>query len=272
LRNILFKGKFGMGLVLDKDSSALYEKWLKSSAGRSMDGFIRKMIPGLWSPQKNDKVLDIGCGTGNHLLFLNKLGLDISGVDVSQGMIDIARKRLGNSCELKTGQAEDLPFSDNEFDFALLINTMEFLDDPLTALQEAGRVARKKVLIFFINSLSLYSLGARLQGIFSETLIRHIRPYHLWEMKSHIKNAFGPVPVVWRCTQAQPLFRDENTETDRSLNLPFGAILGISITLNPLFRTESLPLKIMVKKVEQPFAEGITTQSQCSLEHNDYSK
>jgi len=264
-----------MGLVLDKDSSALYEKWLQCPAGRSMDEFIHKIIPGLLSPQKNDKILDIGCGTGNHLLLLNKLGLDISGVDASPWMIDIARRRLGNRCELKTGQAEDLPFSDNEFDIAFLINTLEFLDDPLTALKEAGRVARKKVFICVINSLSLYCLVARFQGLFRETLIRHIRPYHLWEMKSFIRNAYGSVPVVWNSMQCQSPLKDGhnalNTGTGRSFNWPFGSILGISVTLNPLVRTESLPLKFVVKKVEQPFAEGITTQSQSSFKNNDYS-
>ena len=262
-----------MGLVLDNNSVELYERWLRCPAGRAMDEFTLGIIHGLLSLQKNDRILDIGCGTGNHILSLKRLGLDISGIDASADMIDIARSRLGSKCELKIGQAEDLPFSDNEFDIALLINALEFIDDPLTVLKEAGRVARKKVLICVINRLSLYYQWARLGEIFRESLIKHIRPYNLWEMKSHIKSAYGAVPVVWKCTQdLLPLkgrHKTLNPDRFKSFNWPFGSFLGFSVTLNPLIRTGSLPLKIMVKKPEQPFAEGITTQGQYSLLDND---
>ena len=252
-----------MGLVLDSTSISLYEKWRQSPVGRAMDGFVQALIPPLLSPHKNDKILDIGCGTGNHLLALSRLGFDLSGVDASPGMVEIAKSRLGNRCELKTGSAEDLPFSDNEFDFALLINTLEFLDDPVTALKEAGRVARRKVLICVINSLSLYNLGARIQGVFRDTLIRHVWQYNLWEMKSHIKSAYGSVPVVWRCAPDWPQLKAFqnvlNPDTQSSFDCPVGSILVFSVTLNPLIRADSLPLKI---KAERPFPEGVPIQNQ----------
>jgi len=252
-----------MGLVLDNKSIGLYEKWLLSSAGKALDGFAQGLITGLLSPHKNEKILDIGCGTGNQLMSLSKAGFNLSGVDASPAMIEIARDRLGNRCELKTGRAEDLPFSDNEFDIALLINTLEFLDDPLSALREAGRVSRKKVLICVMNSLSLYSLGARIQGVFLDTLTRHVRQYYLWEMKSYIRRAFGSVPVDWRCAPDWPQIKRynnvSNPDTQISFNCPVGAILGISVTLNPLLRADSLPLKI---KAERPFPEGAPIQNQ----------
>ncbi len=252
-----------MGLILDNNSIGLYEKWLLSSAGRALDGFTQGLITGLLSPHKNEKILDIGCGTGNQLMSLSRFGFNLSGVDASPAMIEIARGRLGNRCELKTGRAEDLPFSDNEFDIALLVNTLEFMDDPLTALKEAGRVSRKKVLICVMNSLSLYNLGARIQGIFIDTLTRHVRQYHLWEMKSYIKMAFGSVPVDWRCAPDWPRIKRfhnvSDPDTQILFNCPAGAILGISVTLNPLIRADSLPLKI---KAERPFPEGAPIQNQ----------
>jgi len=252
-----------MGLVLDNQSITLYEKWLQSPAGRTMDEFFQSMIPALLAPHKNDRILDIGCGSGNQLLSLAKLGFHLSGVDASQEMIDIARSRLGNRCELKTGQAEDLPFSDNEFDIALLVNALEFIDDPLKALKEAGRVARRKVFICVINSLSFCCLGARLQGMFREALIKHIRPYNLWEMKSHIRQAYGKSPFVWQCSQDRFLvkcgFNLPGQEPYGSVSWPFGSMLGFSVRLNPLVRADSLPLKI---KAERPFPEGAPIQNQ----------
>jgi SAM-dependent methyltransferase len=254
-----------MGMVLDNKSIKLYEKWLQGHPGRALDGFILEMVSRAVSPQKNDRILDIGCGTGDRILSLKSLGLDISGVDASPDMIDIAKNRLGNSVELKTGQAEDLPFSDNEFEMVLLINTLEFLDDPLKALKEAGRVAKKKVLICIINSLSFDCLAARVQGIFREILIRHIRPYHLWEMKSLIRKAYGPVPVFWMCPGDQAAgdgYKSRAPEGARPSLWPFGPLLGISVVLTPFLRTESSPLKIVVNKIEEPFAEGIPIQNQ----------
>jgi SAM-dependent methyltransferase len=38
-------------------------------------------------------VLDVGCGSGSHSLYLQKNGLDVKGIDISKGAIDVARKR-----------------------------------------------------------------------------------------------------------------------------------------------------------------------------------
>jgi ubiquinone/menaquinone biosynthesis C-methylase UbiE len=250
-----------MGFILDSASFPLYEKWLRSPMGRAMDEFTEEFIIESLKPRKNERVLDIGCGMGNSLLILNRLGIDATGIDASLHMIDLTKNRLGNKCELKTGRAEDLPFSDNEFDFALLINTLEYLDDPLSALMEAGRVARTKVLICTINSISKYYLSTGMQGFFKEDLVQHIRPYGLFKLKSLIRNAYGKVPAVWRCKRGTGLQNQWNSSQYQGLGSscrwPFGPILGLSVTLKPMFRTANLPLKIAVKKLEQPFAGGM---------------
>jgi|WetSurMetagenome_2_1015567.scaffolds.fasta_scaffold31022_3 ubiquinone/menaquinone biosynthesis C-methylase UbiE len=253
-----------MGIILDFNSFPLYEKWLRSPVGRALDGFAKEFIIESLNPQKNERVLDIGCGMGNSLLILNNLGVDATGIDASPYMIDLAKKRLGNKSELITGYAEDLPFSDNEFDFAFLINTLEYFDDPVAALVEAGRVARKKVLICTINSLSQYYLSARMQGFFHDTLIQHIRPYSLLRLKSFIRNAYGKVPVVWKCRKELELHHQLNPPQyhtlETSCRWPFGPILGMCVSLKPLVRTANLPLKIAVKNVDQPFVGEMPAQ------------
>jgi ubiquinone/menaquinone biosynthesis C-methylase UbiE len=252
-----------MGLIFDIHSARLYDAWRRSSRGRAMDSFLEKLIPEMLKPRKNERVLDIGCGTGNHLLLLNRFGLDINGVDASPYMIDMARKRLGNKCALKTGNAKDLPFDDNEFDLAVLINTLEFLDDPLQALREAGRVAKRKVFIVVINSLSCYSIYDKLQSIFMDTLARHIKSYHLWELKAFVTTAFGPIPIVWETESSLPRFLNQTGVSQyKSWEIsrwPFGPFLGLSVTIDYTLKTDNLPLKIGIKKAEQSVAGGITT-------------
>jgi ubiquinone/menaquinone biosynthesis C-methylase UbiE len=252
-----------MGLIFDIHSARLYDSWRRSSRGRAMDSFLERLIPEMLRPRQNESVLDIGCGSGNHLLLLNRFGLDINGVDASPYMIDIAVKRLGNRCILKTGNARDLPFDDNEFDLAVLINTLEFLDDPLQALREAGRVAKRKVFIVLINSLSCYSLYDKLQSIFMDTISRYMQSYHLWELRAFIRTAFGQVPIVWETESSFPGFLNQTGVFRRKSwklsSWPFGPFLGLSVTIDYTLKTDNLPLKIGVKKPEQPAASGITT-------------
>ena len=229
-----------------------------------MDTFIETLIPELLEPRHKERVLDIGCGAGNHLLFLNKLGLDITGIDASPYMISLAGKRLGHRCTLKTGLAEDLPFDDNEFDLAVLIHTLDFLDNPVQALREAGRVAKRKVFIGVVNSLSWHIINDKLKGLNTETISRYSKSFTLWELQSHIKRAYGSVPVAWRSDRIWPRFLDRLcgflSDGWSLKSCPFSSFLGIAATIKYTVKTNNLPLKIRVEKAgRSSVAEGITT-------------
>jgi len=47
--------------------------------------------------QDNFRILDLGCGTGRHLLYLSKQNLKIDGIDQSTGMIKILKNKLQNN-------------------------------------------------------------------------------------------------------------------------------------------------------------------------------
>lgn len=251
-----------MGLIFDIRSARLYDSWYQSPQGKAMDKLTEKMILEMLEPHPGERVLDIGCGTGNHLLFFNKLGLDLNGVDASSLMIQKARERLGKRCSLKKARAEDLPFDDNEFDIAVFINTLEFLDDPLQALREAGRVTKRKVFIGVMNSLSWYCLCKRLQGFFHESLFNHLKPYNLWALRSFVRMAFGQVPLAWGCAQIWPPFVGKMagciTEYRNLNHCPFGSVLGLAATIVYRVKTDNLPLKIGMNKAKQSIVSGVT--------------
>jgi ubiquinone/menaquinone biosynthesis C-methylase UbiE len=92
-----------MGLIFDINTAKLYESWCHSPQGKAVEQSAERVFLTLLDPQPGERVLDIGCGDGNHLLFFSKLGLDISGIDASPYMISKARERLGRQCFLKTG-------------------------------------------------------------------------------------------------------------------------------------------------------------------------
>ena len=113
-------------------------------------------IPGRWAIvakrmieyyglTKKSKILDIGCGKGFLLYEFTKLlpGIEISGLDIS-------KYALGNSKEeiskyLTLGNATNLPFEDNYFDFVFSINTLHCLhsfelDKALREMERVGKL------------------------------------------------------------------------------------------------------------------------------------
>ena len=241
-----------MGLIFDRKSAEAYERWYRSRKGQELDRSLGTMLSCSLQPKRGARVLDIGCGSGNHLLLLSGLGLDVSGVDASPHMIRTAKERLGNRSTLKLGTAEDLPFDDNEFDYAVLIHTLEFLDDPLPAIREAGRVAKQKILVGVMNTLSCEGVKKRFQGFFMNSLFRHARFFNLWEIKSFLKAALGPVPLSWESIPPIAGHREGvhagQTGLFAGKHLPFGFFLCLTARLVYTSRTQNMPLKARFKE------------------------
>jgi SAM-dependent methyltransferase len=80
--------------------------------------------------------LEIGVGTGR---FAAPLGIK-KGIDPSRPMAELARKK---GIEVLIGVAEQLPFSDGEFDICLMVTTVCFLDDMDLAFREVYRVLKQ---------------------------------------------------------------------------------------------------------------------------------
>jgi len=83
-------------------------------------------------------VLDVACGTGLASEPLLKRGLKITGVDISEAMLDKARIRL-KEARLVVGDAEKLPFPDRSFDAVVCAQAIHWMDQP-KALAEMTRV------------------------------------------------------------------------------------------------------------------------------------
>jgi SAM-dependent methyltransferase len=90
-----------------------------------------------------DKVLEIGCGTADHLNALcAAMGAEGHGFDLSAGMIAEGNQK-NSGLHLQTGDAAvQYPFPDQFFDFAFSINVIHYISDLNTFFSEALRVLK----------------------------------------------------------------------------------------------------------------------------------
>lgn len=114
-----------------------------------------------WS-RRQQTLLEVGCGPGRFLQFFWESGFDVSGLDASPAMLELARERMGAKADLHVGHAEHLPFDDKKFDVVALLALLEFCNDPSLVIDEALRVARKAILVTFLNKQSLHGMVKRL--------------------------------------------------------------------------------------------------------------
>ena len=87
------------------------------------------------------RVLDIGCGAGTFLRLVADRGAKPYGLDASQALIELARRRVP-AADLRVGEMEALPYDDERFDLVTGFNSFFFANDFVAALREAGRVAK----------------------------------------------------------------------------------------------------------------------------------
>jgi SAM-dependent methyltransferase len=89
------------------------------------------------------EALDAGMGPGRLLAALERRGWHVSGVDVSEEMLALARRRLPHAAErLVRAPIELLPFPDESFDLVVATGVLEYADDLDAALAEIARTVR----------------------------------------------------------------------------------------------------------------------------------
>ncbi|TGD80609.1 bifunctional demethylmenaquinone methyltransferase/2-methoxy-6-polyprenyl-1,4-benzoquinol methylase UbiE [Hymenobacter wooponensis] len=106
------------------------------------------------------RILDIATGTADFAIeTLRAAAPDakVTGVDISEGMLDVGRRKLeakglSNRIKLELGDSENLPFADNEFDAVTAsfgVRNFENLEKGLTEMRRVLRPGGKLVVLEF---------------------------------------------------------------------------------------------------------------------------
>jgi ubiquinone/menaquinone biosynthesis C-methylase UbiE len=127
-------------------SREIYRRLLKSKP------WVKQMHSSFLGLRPGMKIVDVGCGTGDfsrHLAGLIPGKCDVVGVDISGANIRIAEKqteeeRMGDRITFRKGDAYNIPVEDGWADLVCCRYLLMHLSDPLKAVREMSRVARRE--------------------------------------------------------------------------------------------------------------------------------
>lgn len=103
---------------------------------------------------RSKRVLDLGCGSGRHVIELASAGFEVCGIDFSQEALALAKKWLKTSkltAKLKRGNIhKKLPYRSNFFDAVIAIDSIHYENSKAmnTTLDEIQRVLKPDKILF----------------------------------------------------------------------------------------------------------------------------
>lgn len=177
------RGPETTGLVLH--GAHLYNFFIRC-AGMGVNGRNSRMVVEMATVKSGDKVLDVGCGTGDLTLTAGRYAMEPAsafGVDASPEMIGVARakaERLGYGTVFEVGLIEKLPCQDATFDVVISRLVIHHLPDALKplAFREMYRVLKPGGNLFIAdfkppaNRVLAHVIGHRMM----HTSVRDIPP------------------------------------------------------------------------------------------------
>jgi len=102
---------------------------------------------------KNEVVLDAGCGSGRFIRLLSPFVKEMHGIDISGEALKIAKNFKIKNAIIKKGSILKIPYRDNFFDKVICIDVIEHVKDDKKALEEMKRVVKRngEVIVYFCH-------------------------------------------------------------------------------------------------------------------------
>jgi SAM-dependent methyltransferase len=230
----------------DQKSSGFSDRQLKTLKSNFIFSRQKELVLDLITPLAGERLLDLGCGTGNNLQIFSEKWCSLTGIDTSREKLEIARKKHGDRAEFILAQPGDIPFSDNEFDIVTIINFLETIENPRKVIEEAVRVCRGRIFIGFLNNYSLFGTRQSLKETFGFSISKKVRFFSFPEIKNMVEDIAGDTVIKWGSVLYFPGivydFFEELEEMFPFRKNPFGAFVGITFPVQYTFRTAQNPI------------------------------
>jgi ubiquinone/menaquinone biosynthesis C-methylase UbiE len=145
-----------MNIFLNTEIANKYDSYYQTELGKQIDTIEKEVIAELLTAIPKEKMLDLGCGTGHWTEFLIKKGFQLTGVDISESMLNIAKDK-NLAADFLWANSENLPFEDESFNSIVSITMLEFVENLDKVIQEIYRVLKRggSMVIGCINADSI---------------------------------------------------------------------------------------------------------------------
>ncbi len=115
----------------------------------SMEQELRKHFYSLLPDLKGKTLLDVGCGSGHDAEYYVNKGAKVSGIDISENEIELAKKKTNGN--FIVGNMNNLHYENNSFDVVTSFYALQTSDDVPKALSEMIRVAKPNARIVIVT-------------------------------------------------------------------------------------------------------------------------
>jgi len=186
-----------------------YARWRKSYLGALTERTEEEAIFRLAGDVKGKVLLDLGCGDGTYSIAAFQRGARVTGLDISDAMLDSAQHRAaacGASVEWRQASAESLPYDSGTFDVVLAVTILCFVRHPLQVVQEVSRVLRPGGL-FVIGELGRFSFWAvsrRVRGWLGSSRWRDAHFWTVGELQQLLQQGGFQVGTARGCVYYPP--------------------------------------------------------------------
>ena len=107
-----------------------------------------------WNISNDKTLLDVACGAGQTAIPAAKQGINVTGIDIAENLIEHARKRADEArlnMRLDVGDAEDLPYENKSFDVVITMFGAMFAPRPEQVVDELARVLPSGGQLYMAN-------------------------------------------------------------------------------------------------------------------------
>lgn len=118
--------------------------WHSKSVSMWTEGSRKDIVPFMVrNIPKGSSIADLGCGDGFGSYLLHQEGYDVTGMDLSEKMVEIAKRQEKEGLSFAQGDLTDPPFEKEQFDAVMMINSLEWTEDPFHALKQAAQIVKQ---------------------------------------------------------------------------------------------------------------------------------
>lgn len=141
----------------------------------------KRIVKERFQDLSGQKILDLGCGYGYYTDYFAGIGADVSGVDGSDKMIEIARSYYPDCSFAVCDITEKLPFSDNSFDLIFCNQVLMDVEDVESVFSECYRILKTHGIFYYsIVHPAFYDchwVKDENDFLFAKQISSYIKPY-----------------------------------------------------------------------------------------------